>query len=141
MTLFSRKNLWRVSPLLIAALFWVTGYIFSYYEPLADLLCDRYNGASCMYAVGFPLLVFSQWFLGIGIVLLLARAEVLKRWSIFAILFVPLAVIGLANTSPTQFLYDRLSMSDIFGALFFTITIFWIVIHTIILWRKEKKVI
>ena len=140
MNLFSKKNLWNISPLLVAGLFWVIGYMFSYYEPLADLLCDRFNG-SCRYSVGFPLLVFSQWFLGVGIVLLFARTEILKRWGIFAILFVLLAVIGLANTSPTQFLYDRVGMSNIFGALFLAITIFWVVIHTSILRRKEKKVV
>src|SRR3990167_8442674 len=127
MNLFSRRNLWKISPLLIAALFWATGYIFSYYEPLADLLCDRYNG-SCRYSVGFPLLVISQFFIGAGLVMLFARLDTLKRWSIFAGVYLVATTITLAFTKVSAGGFDfpeRLTVAQIFGIIFLIVTILW----------------
>ena len=123
-----------------------------YIHPLTFGICvspytdNGYSGCTddTFYTVGEPAIAYGQWLIASAVVILFARLETLKRWNIFAVAYLVATTIVLAFTpiSSGGFGFqERLTVAQIFGLLFLIITILWVVIHTVILRRKEKKVI
>ena len=137
-----KNNVWKILPLGVAICLWTIGYIFRFYEPLATSICDSFYGEYCMSAIGDPMMAYGQWLIASAAVMLFARPETLKRWSIFAGVYLVATTIALAFTNVSAGGFDfpeRLTVAQIFGLLFLAITIFWVVIHTILLRRKEGR--
>ncbi len=138
--IFFRNNVWRLLPLGAAILLWAIGYMFRFYEPLATGVCDSFYGEYCMSAVGTPLLALSQWVIASAVVMLFARFETLKRWSIFVLVYLILTTIALAFSPVSSGgigFQERLTVAHLFGILFLIVTASWVVIHTIILRRRK----
>ena len=71
-----------------------------------------------------------------------ARSEILKRWAVFSGVYLGASIVALAFTNVSAGGFDfpeRLTAAQIFGLLFLIITVLWVVIHTIILRRREKR--
>jgi len=137
-----KNNVWKILPLGAAILLWTIGYIFRFYQPLATNICDSFYGEYCMSAIGDPMMGYGQWLIASAAVILFARVEILKRWSIFAGVYLIATTIALAFTNVSAGGFDfpeRLTVAQFFGILFLAITVLWVVIHTIILRRRERR--
>src|SRR3989338_6814070 len=97
-----RNNIWKILPLGVAILLWTIGYIFRFYQPLATNICDSFYGEYCMSAIGDPMIAYGQWLIASAVVILFARLETLKRWSIFAGVYLVATTIALAFTNVSE---------------------------------------
>ncbi len=133
----------RILPLSLGVMMWAVGYAFKFYDPIAFSICDDFYGKYCLDAVGLPLLAYSQWLMVAGIVLLFARYATLKRWAVFALFYLAITAVVLAYTGMSTGgigFNERLFMSHVFGVLFLVVTILWVIVHTIILRRRERRI-
>lgn len=138
--IFFRNNVWRILPLAAAILLWTIGYVFRFYEPLATSVCDSFYGEYCMSAIGVPLLAIGQWLVASAVVILFARFETVKRWSIFAAVYlvVTTAVLAFSPVSSGGIGFqERLTIANLFGVLFLIVTVLWVIIHAIVLRRRK----
>ena len=146
--IFLRNNIWRILPLVVAGAVWTIGYIYTH--QLAFGICDSpytdngYLGCtdSTFYSVGEPAIAYSQWLIASAVIMLFARLETLKRWSIFAIVYLAATTVALAFTQVSAGgigFPERLTVAHLFGIVFLIITVLWVVIHTIILRRRERE--
>lgn len=89
------------------------------------------------------MLGYGQWLIASGVIMLFARWETLKRWSIFAVVYLAATTVALAFTSVLAGgigFQERLTVAHLFGIVFLIITVLWVVIHTIILRRRERGI-
>ena len=137
-----KKYLLRLSPLSIGVLLWAVGYVFKFYDPLAFSTCDSFNGEYCFVAVGFPLLAYGQWLIASAVIMLFVRLETLKRWRFVAVRYLVARTVVRAFTQVSAGgigFPERLTVAHLFGIVFLIITVLWVVIHTIILRRRERE--
>ena len=94
-----------------------------------------------MSAIGEPMMAYGQWLIASAVIIFFARLETLKRWSIFAGVYLVVTTVALAFTNVSAGGFDfpeRLTVAQIFGIIFLIVTILWVVIHTILIRRREK---
>jgi len=142
--IFFRNNIWKIWPLGIAILVWAVGYILRWHA--WDIgICDSWVGHCAEVAqgaIGDPMMAYSQWLVISGAIMFFARSEILKRWAVFSGVYLGASIVALAFTNVSAGGFDfpeRLTAAQIFGLLFLIITVLWVVIHTIILRRREKR--
>ncbi len=147
MRAFVQANFWRALPVVAAVVVWGIGYI--YMHPLLFGLCSApyaevgYTGCldSTFRTVGEPAVVFGKWLLAVGVIMFFVRIQILKRWAIFAALFLIVATV-LIHTSPTTSglpgLNEKLLMANALGIFLLVITLVWMIVHTVILKRKTR---
>ena len=132
------KYVLRLLPLVLICLIWIIGYAFRVYDPLASRVCDNFYGAYCSTAIGEPLLNLAKRMFFGGFLLCFMRLEVLRRWVFFGVGYLFLTTIALAFTSPTAFMYNRADMGGLLGLLFSLSTFVWIIVHSIVLYRRDR---
>lgn len=144
--IFLRNNVWRILPLAVAGAVWIIGYV--YMHQLTFGICDSpytdngYLGCtdSTFYTLGEPAVAYGQWLIAAAVITLFARFETLKRWSIFALVYLITTTIALAfspvSSGGIEF-QERLTVAHLVGILFLIVTVSWVVIHTIILRRRK----
>jgi len=139
-----KRNFLKISLLMTAVLVWGAGYLLRWHA--WDIgVCESWVGHCAEFAqgeIGEPMMVYGQWLIASAVVILFARLETLKRWSIFAGVYLVATTIALAFTNVSAGGFDfpeRLTIAQIFGLLFLIITVLWVIIHTIILRRKEGR--
>ena len=142
--IFLRNNIWRILPFGIAILIWAIGYILRWHAWDVGI-CESWAGHCAEVAqgaVGDPMLGYGQWLIASAVIMLFARLETLKRWSIFAIVYLAATTVVLAFTQVSAGgigFPERLTVAHLFGIVFLIITVLWVVIHTIILRRRERE--
>lgn len=143
--IFFRNNVWKILPLGIAILVWAIGYILRWHA--WDIgVCDSWVGHCAEVAqgaIGDPMIAYGQWLIASAVIMLFARFETLKRWSIFAVVYLVVTTIALAFSPVSSGgigFQERLTVAHLFGILFLIITASWVVIHSIVLRRRERKI-
>jgi len=129
-------------PLGISALVWATGYILRWHAWDTGI-CDSWIGRCAEIAqgaIGDPMIAYGQWLVASAVILLFARFETLKRWSIFATVYLIVTTIVLAFSPVSSGgigFQERLTAAHLFGIIFLVVTVAWVIIHTMIIRRRK----
>lgn len=124
---FFKRRWWSFAPLLLG----VCVFLISWWLRFSP---NFHEDSISVSIGGFALLLIPG-----TVALLFTRKEVIKAWSLFAVLYFIITLIFLS----TQNAYGWISPRGMYGvwlsASLSAITIFWSIIHTLILRRQDKK--
>lgn len=124
---FFKRRWWSFAPLLLC----VCVFLISWWLRFSP---NFHEDSISVSIGGFALLLIPG-----TVALLFTRKEVIKAWSLFAVLYFIITLVFLS----TQNAYGWISPRGMYGvwlsASLSVITIFWSIIHTLILRRQDKK--
>ncbi len=130
----------KALPLIIASGTLCLGYAFMQHESVAVRVCGMLIIERCdAFAFSGPIYVLGQWLVGAGVVMLAAPKQIVRPWMLFAGAFLIGTAVGVSYTSPSAFMFNRIEVSALFGALLLIITICWVATHAIVSRRRAKR--
>ena len=136
---FFKRRWWSFAPLLVCLCVW----FLSYYTKTPKGSYQGWIGANGQNdIVNDPIILFLFFFTPSTFALFFVRKQVVQAWSLFALVYVFAGVMYVIKQNVHIGVFgSSTSFFPLFAGFFLSaITIFWAIIHTLIIRRREKKV-
>ncbi len=138
--LFFKRRWWNFVPMLLCVCVWLLSYLTKTaggsYEAWIGM-----NGQNDI--INDPIILFLFFFAPSTLILLFVRKEIIKSWSLFTVLYVFVGILFISKQNENIGTWGSSTsfFPGFFGLSLSLITILWVIIHTLILRHREKKVV
>ena len=140
---FIAKNYLRVLPLIVAGVVWLVGYIYIHeIIPLGLCSLKNFDCTPLVTHIGHPARQFAYWLIPTSLIVFFSPYRFLKRWLIFASIYLLITWISIANSNEGGGFNNSIEfVAWIFGIGLLAITILWLLIYAFFAWRRSKSTV
>ena len=137
---FFKRRWWSFVPLCVCVCVWILSYLTKTtggsYEAWIGM-----NGQNDI--INDPIIFFLFFFTPSTLILLFVRKEIIKSWSLFAIIYVFVGILFIIKQNENIGAWGSSTsfFPGFFGLSLSLVTVLWAIIHTLILRHAEKKAI